>query len=107
VTRRRGVDLATINLVIVVTAAGEARCAFGAVAPRTIVAVDTSGALGSRSADPGARRAAWARAMAEASPISDVRGARDYRQAMLDVMAERTWNVAMDRLDARRKDTRS
>ena len=108
VTRRRGVDLATINLVIVVTASGEARCAFGAVAPRPIVAVDTSGALGTRSADPAARRAAWTRVMAEASPISDVRGGRDYRQAMLDVMAERTWTIAMDRLDAaRQKEARS
>jgi carbon-monoxide dehydrogenase medium subunit len=103
VTRRRGVDLATINLVIVVTSTGEARCAFGAVAPRPILTVDTSGALGSRSGDPKARRAAFERAIASASPISDVRGGRDYRQAMLEVMSERTWNVAMDRLDAARE----
>jgi carbon-monoxide dehydrogenase medium subunit len=108
VTRRWGVDLATINLAIVVTSTGEARCAFGAVAPRPILVVDTSGALAARPGDAAARRAAWTRLFASTSPISDVRGARDYRQAMLDVVSERTWNTAMDRLDAARvKDSRS
>jgi carbon-monoxide dehydrogenase medium subunit len=108
VTRRWGVDLATINLAIVVTSTGEARCAFGAVAPRPILVVDTSGALAARPGDAAARRAAWTRLFASTSPISDLRGARDYRQAMLDVVSERTWNAAMDRLDAARvKDSRS
>jgi CO/xanthine dehydrogenase FAD-binding subunit len=108
VTRRWGVDLATINLVIVVTARGEARCAFGAVAPRPILIVDRTGVLASRSTDPSARRAAWTRLLTSTSPISDVRGARDYREAMLEVMSERTWVTAMDRLDAaREKDARS
>jgi carbon-monoxide dehydrogenase medium subunit len=108
VTRRWGVDLATINLAIVVTSTGHARCAFGAVAPRPILVVETSGALGTRPGDPGARKAAWTRLFASTSPISDVRGGRDYRQAMLEVVSERTWNTAMDRLEAARaKDTRS
>jgi CO/xanthine dehydrogenase FAD-binding subunit len=108
VTRRWGVDLATINLAIVVTSAGEARCAFGAVAPKPILVVDTSGALATRSGDQAARRAAWTRLLASTSPITDVRGGRDYRQAMLEVVSERTWNTAMDRLDAaRKKDVRS
>lgn len=108
VTRRWGVDLATINMVVVLASSGEARCAFGAVAPRPILTVDTSGVLTTRASDPDARRAAWARLTASASPISDVRGGRDYRQAMLEVVGERTWNVAMDRLDAiRAKDEHS
>jgi carbon-monoxide dehydrogenase medium subunit len=108
VTRRWGVDLATINLAIVVAATGEARCAFGAVAPRPILVVDRSGALASRLEEPATRRAAWARLFASTSPISDVRGGRDYRQAMLEVMSERTWTLAMDRLDAARtKDVRA
>jgi CO/xanthine dehydrogenase FAD-binding subunit len=108
VTRRRGVDLATINLAIVVTSAGDARCAFGAVAPRPVLVVDASGALATRPGDPVARRAAWTRLLASTSPITDIRGGRDYRQAMLEVVSERTWSTAMDRLDARRKkDVRS
>ena len=108
VTRRWGVDLATINLAIVVTPAGEARCAFGAVAPRPVLVVDTSGVFAARPGDPAARRAAWERLLTSTSPISDVRGGREYRQAMLEVMSERTWNTAMDRLDAARaRDVRS
>ena len=108
VTRRWGVDLATINLAIVVTPAGEARCAFGAVAPRPVLVVDTSGVFAARPGDPAARRAAWERLLTSTSPISDVRGGREYRQAMLEVMSERTWNTAMERLDAARaRDVRS
>ena len=108
VTRRWGVDLATINLAIVVTPAGEARCAFGAVAPRPVLVVDTCGVFAARPGDPAARRAAWERLLTSTSPISDVRGGREYRQAMLEVMSERTWNTAMDRLDAARaRDVRS
>ena len=108
VTRRWGVDLATINMAIVVTEGGEARCAFGAVAPRPVLVVETGGALATRSGDLAARRAAWTRLLTSTSPISDVRGGRDYRQAMLEVVSERTWSVAMDRLDAaRQKDVRA
>jgi carbon-monoxide dehydrogenase medium subunit len=108
VTRRWGVDLATINLAIVVTSDGRARCAFGAVAPRPVLVVDTTGVLATRSEDPAARRAAWSRLLASTSPITDVRGGRDYRQAMLEVVTERTWNTAMDRLEAAsKKDARS
>ena len=101
VTRRWGVDLATINLVIVVTAAGEVRCAFGAVAPKPILVVDTDPAL-TAPGDQAARRIAWQRLLQKTSPISDVRGGREYRHAMLEVMSERTWKRAMERLDAAR-----
>ena len=108
VTRRWGVDLATINMVILVTLSGEVRCAFGAVAPRPVLVVDTGGPLATRSGDAASRRSTWARVLEATSPITDVRGGRDYRQAMLEVMSERTWNRAMDRLDtARQKDVRS
>jgi carbon-monoxide dehydrogenase medium subunit len=100
VTRRRGVDLATVNLVVVVTSAGEARCAYGAVGPRPFLVVDASGALASRTGDAVARRRAIERLSAAAAPITDVRGSREYRQAMLTVMTERTWLRAIERLEA-------
>ncbi len=98
ITRRKGVDLATINLVGLVTASGTARFAFGAVAPTPILVSDASGALGADQHDVDARRAALSRLIAHARPISDVRGTRDYRLAMLHVMADRTWRQAVDRL---------
>ena len=105
VTRRRGVDLATINLVAVITSAGEARFAYGAVGPRPLLVTDSSGVLGTRATSVDDRRAAIARLTAAATPISDVRGSRDYRQAMLTIMSERTWQRAMDRLDGTTRGT--
>ena len=86
-TRRRGVDLATINLCCLVDPSGEARIALGAVGPRPFVvredARDLNGAL--------------ERAIAHASPISDVRGGADYRRAMLLVMGRRAFSTALER----------
>jgi len=98
ITRRRGVDLATINLCGLVTAAGESRFAFGAVAPTPILSVDSSGLLGDRVVDEASRTEALRLLTAPARPISDVRGGRDYRLAMLDVMTRRTWTKAIERL---------
>ena len=97
VTRRRGVDLATINLCCVVTGS-ETRFAFGAVGPRPFVVADTSGTLANPGASPASRDAALADLLSHASPIADVRADRDYREAMLDVMSRRTLTAALDRL---------
>ena len=101
ITRRRGVDLATINLCGLVTSTGEARFAFGAVGPTPFVAADRSGALASRGKDTDARAAALRALFAGARPITDVRGSQEYRLAMLDVMTGRTWQVAVARLQGR------
>jgi CO/xanthine dehydrogenase FAD-binding subunit len=98
ITRRRGVDLATINLCGLVTGTGESRFAFGAVGPTPFLSVDTSGMLGDRVVDDESRTAALRALIAPARPITDVRGGRDYREAMLDVMTRRTWTRAIDRL---------
>ena len=62
ITRRHGVDLATINLCCLVTKSGERRFAFGAVAQTPILVRDDGGSMESL--------------VAKASPISDVRGSR-------------------------------
>ena len=103
ITRRYGVDLATINLTCAVTSDGEARFAFGAVGPRPFVVEDRSGAFASGDAPPDVRDAALARILAHASPISDVRADRDYRAAMLDVMSRRALDQAFARLRAARE----
>ena len=93
-TRRRGVDLATLSLCCAV---GEhrTRFAFGAVAPRPFVVDDDSGVL----ADPASRaedREQVLRSMtARARPITDLRAGADYRQAMLLVLGRRAHRSAL------------
>lgn len=106
ITRRRGVDLATINLCGLIGADGAARFAFGAVAPTPFVATDESGAVAPNGTDASARAAALRALFSRARPITDVRGSQEYRSAMLEVMTERTWQAATDRL-RRRLETRS
>ena len=101
ITRRRGVDLATINLCGLITSDGSARFAFGAVGPTTFVETDDSGALAIDSTDTAVRAAALRALFSRARPITDVRGSLEYRAAMLEVMTARTWEVAATRLNAR------
>lgn len=107
ITRRRGVDLATINLCGLVSADGTARFAFGAVAPTPFVSVDKSGALAADGSDQVARGAALRELFARARPITDVRGSLEYRAAMLEVMTDRTWQRATTRLNERLRAGRS
>ncbi len=97
VTRRRGVDLATINLCCLVTESGRVRFAFGAVGPRPFVVEDDTGALVGASGRA-SQDAALDRVLAHATPISDVRASRDYRVAMLSVMSRRALDAATGRL---------
>jgi CO/xanthine dehydrogenase FAD-binding subunit len=85
-TRRRGVDLATLNVCCLVNPSGAARIALGAVAPRPLLVQEDSDA------------AMVDRVVAHASPISDVRASREYRAAMLPVFIRRTLQIAADRL---------
>jgi CO/xanthine dehydrogenase FAD-binding subunit len=101
VTRRKGVDLATINLCAVVTSSGKARFAYGAVGPKPFLVTDDTGALADADVAEPRRAAAFERLVSHASPISDVRGSHEYRSAMLDVMSRRSWSVAVNRLRAR------
>ncbi len=98
ITRRRGVDLATVNLCCLVTASGEARFAYGAVGPRPFVVSDDSGTLADSHAPAAERDAVLARLISHASPISDVRADRDYREAMLRILSRRTLTTALARL---------
>jgi CO/xanthine dehydrogenase FAD-binding subunit len=97
VTRRRGVDLATINLCCLVTESGRVRFAFGAVGPRPFVVEDDTGALVGASGRA-SQDAALDRVLAHATPISDVRASQDYRVAMLSVMSRRALDAATGRL---------
>ena len=97
-TRRRGVDLATVNLACSVDATGVTRLACGAAAPRAFTAVDESGTLADPAATLEQKNAVLDRLLQNASPISDVRGSREYRTAMLRVLSTRAITQAIARL---------
>jgi CO/xanthine dehydrogenase FAD-binding subunit len=98
ITRRYGVDLATINLCCRVDTTGETRFAYGAVAPKPILVIDTSGVLADPKASADAKSAVLRQLIGHASPITDIRGGRNYRLGMLDVMSRRTLALALERL---------
>lgn len=97
-TRRRGHDLASINLACTVDTRGVTRFAYGAVGPRAFVVEERDGVLADPASDPDARAAALQELIAHASPIDDVRASKEYREAMLLTLSER----ALDRAIARR-----
>ncbi|SFS31872.1 FAD binding domain-containing protein [Saccharopolyspora flava] len=92
-TRRRGVDLATVSAAAGIDRDGRVVLGLGAVGPRPLRTeldepVDP--------ADEDALANALDRAAAIATPISDIRGGREYRAAMVKVLARRAV-VAADR----------
>jgi CO/xanthine dehydrogenase FAD-binding subunit len=97
-TRRRGVDLATVNLCCSVSANGVTKFAYGAVGPRPFLAVDDSGTLADADSSHPERDEVLLRLTAQASPISNVRASREYRQQMLLVLSRRALDTARHRL---------
>jgi CO/xanthine dehydrogenase FAD-binding subunit len=99
-TRRKGVDLATVNLCCLVSAEGRTTFAYGAVGPRPFAVDDGSGVLGDPRATDAEKERLLGEMVAHASPISDVRGSREYRAAMLMVMSRRALRSALAKLQA-------
>jgi len=81
-TRRRGVDLATVGVAAAVDRSGSVTLGLSAVAP-TPLRVPVTGTVDA--------------ALGAATPISDVRGGQVYRTAMLRVLARRAIDTATDR----------
>ncbi len=100
ITRRRGVDLATINLCCLVKASGKTSFAFGAVAPTPLLLQDDTGKLADPHLDSREKETLLRKLVAHASPISDVRAGKDYRAAMLLVVSRRILETAIERLKA-------
>lgn len=100
-TRRRGVDLATVSVCCGVGPGGEVRLALGAAGPTPLVVEDTTGVLADPDAGEAEVTARIAELVSAASPITDVRAGADYRRAMLEVLAARTRQAALSRREAR------
>lgn len=91
-TRRRGVDLATVNVAAGVTNGGQVSVGLGAVAP-TPVSAATRGAV-DLTTDASIREVA--QELTEvATPISDVRATEAYRREMVVVLTVRAIQAAM------------
>lgn len=101
-TRRRGVDLATVSVCCGVGDDGSVRFALGAAGPRPLVVEDTSGTLADPAAPEGDVSGRIGELLAVATPISDVRAGADYRRAMLEVLAHRTLEAALAQREERR-----
>ena len=97
-TRRRGVDLATVNLACSVGADGVTTFAYGAVGPRAFVARDDTGALANGASDGGRRDEILRELASPATPITNVRATREYREDMLLVLSRRALDTARRRL---------
>jgi carbon-monoxide dehydrogenase medium subunit len=97
-TRRRGADLATINLCCQVYRGGRTRFAVGAAAPVPFIVEDPSNLLSDPNGDPEAKRALVTELMQAASPITDVRASKEYRQAMIVSLALRALESALQSL---------
>jgi len=82
-TRRRGVDLATINLACGIDAKSITTFVFGAVGPTPIIASDESGNLARTDLPESQRDEILKSLIQQTSPISDVRAGKKYRLAML------------------------
>lgn len=85
-TRRRGVDLATCSVGVVVDADGRLTAGLGAVGPITLLGGPTDPVDVS---SPDELQRALDVLLAPATPIGDVRAGRPYRAAMLRVLAKR------------------
>lgn len=94
-TRRRGADLATINLCCQAFRNGRTRFAVGAAAPVPFIVEDSTTLLSDPNGDPAAKRALVEELMQKASPITDVRASKEYRQAMVVNLALRALDDAV------------
>src|SRR3990170_4494451 len=75
-TRRRGVDLATVSACCLVKASGLTLFAYGAAGPRPFLVSDDSGRLADPYGDPQEKERILQHLISYARPISDVRGSR-------------------------------
>jgi carbon-monoxide dehydrogenase medium subunit len=97
-TRRRGVDLASLIVSCAIAADGDIRIALGAVAPTPIVVSERLERLDAVNGNVPELDALVQRTVARTSPISDVRAGRDYRAAMTTVHITRALRAAVERL---------
>lgn len=99
--RRKSVDLAVVNVAVLLTLnpktriCERARIALGAVAPTPIRAKGAEAVLEGKLLDESIIRKAGEQAGKECSPISDIRGSAEYRREMVGVLVEKAIRQSM------------
>jgi CO/xanthine dehydrogenase FAD-binding subunit len=96
-TRRRGVDLAIINMTCAIDSTGITTFVFGAVGPTAVTARDESGDLAQPDLPESRREELLTALIRKTSPISDVRSGEEYRRAMLLTVGRRVLHQAQQR----------
>jgi len=96
-TRRKGVDLATINMACGIDAKSITTFVFGAVGPTPITTSDESGNLAKTDLPESQRDEILKSLIHQTSPISDVRAGKNYRQATLLSIGRRVLFQAQQR----------
>ena len=99
-TRRKGVDLATINMACGIDSKSITTFVFGAAGPTPITASDESGNLARTDLPESQRDEILKSLIHQTSPISDVRAGKKYRQAMLLSIGRRVLFQAQQRYDS-------
>ncbi len=98
---RAAMDCAVVGVAAVVTLEDnkcqECRIALGAVAPTPLRTRSAEALLRGKPVEPSLREKAGEAAMAEATPITDVRGSAEYRKEMVKVLTRRAVQQAIQR----------
>ncbi len=111
--RRKAMEIAIVGLGVAIHLNGsdqvvsECRIAMGSVAPTPVRARRGEGILNHREVKDELIEEAAEIAAEEASPISDVRGSREYRLDMIRVLCRRATRAALDRAQGNGKETLS
>jgi CO/xanthine dehydrogenase FAD-binding subunit len=106
-TRRRSVDLAIVDVAVLVTEK-DVRVSYGAASARPITGPKTEAVLrrwleSGRGSDGSDREELEAAVADDIAPITDVRASREYRLAMAAVLAGRAYALAKSRRDESRE----
>lgn len=98
--RRKAMELATVGVAVTLERAGsvcmDARIALGAVGPVVLRAPKAEAILAGSRLEPDTIRAAAEQAMAECTPISNVRSSAEYRREMVGVLTRRAVAQALE-----------
>lgn len=98
-TRRRGHDLASVTLAVLIGEDDVTRLSYGSVGPRPVVVADESGVLADPSSSHAALRERLDALFIDAAPSpTSMRASPEYRLAMLRVMGLRAVAAAHERL---------
>ena len=95
-TRRRGVDLATINMACGIEPGGIVTFVYGAAGPKPVIARDESGIVLEESLSEADLDRLLHKLVATTNPITDVRAGKPYRQAMLMTLSKRVLKQARE-----------